>query len=142
MVDVTHDRDHGRPQLELARIGLFFLEDVALERTDLDVEVEFVCDQLGRRGIQDLVDRGHDTQLEERLDHLARFVTHGCGQLADRHGLRQLDQLALDLDRRLGRAGPLLRHWGLRFDLDLGWRGRRHGRRGGGTRGNDGSGGP
>jgi len=44
--------------------------------------MELVSHQLGRGGIQDLVDGGHDPQLEQRLDHLAGLVAHGCGQLA------------------------------------------------------------
>ena len=142
MVDVAHDGDDRRAQLELARIGLLLLEDVALERADLHVEVELVGDELGRRRVQHLVDGGHDAQVEERLDHLAGLVTHRRRELADGHGFRQLDQLALDLDGRLGRGrlGP-----GLALDLAP-WEARPAPpvprRRDARARGRDGGGGP
>ena len=105
VVDVAHDGDHRRPRLELGRIGLLLFEHVALERADLHVEAELVRDQLGRGGIEHLVQRGHHAQLEEGLDHLARLPAHRGGQLAHRDRLGQLDELALDLDGRLGRRG-------------------------------------
>ena len=126
VVDVTHDRDHGRPQAQLARIDVLLFENVAFERADLDVEMELVGGELGRGGVEHLVHRGHDAQLEQRLDHLAGFPAHGGGELAHRHRFRNLDELALDLDGRLGRCG--LGPGCCRLDLDLG-------RRGGGGRG-------
>ena len=78
--------------------------------------------------IEHLVDRGHDAELEQRLDHLDRLVAHGGCQLADRHRLRQLDQLALDLLRRLGHAGRRHRSGpGPPRGLGLQRRGRRRG---------------
>jgi hypothetical protein len=91
------------PGPELRRIGLLLLEDVTLERADLHVEAELVRHQLGRGGIEHLVQGRHHAQLEQGLDHLTRLAAHRGRQLAHRHRLGQLDQLALHLDRRLGR---------------------------------------
>jgi hypothetical protein len=109
VVDVAHHGYHRRPRTALARIRLFFLEDLSLERSDLNVEMESVRDQPGRGRVQHLVDRGHDAELEERLDHLDRLSPHGGRQLAHRHRLGELDELAPDLLRGLGHTGG--RRW-------------------------------
>ena len=103
VVDVAQDRDDRRAQRELARIDVFLVDDVALDRTDLDVDVELVGDQLGRGRIEQLVDHLHHAELDERLDHLARLAAHLLGQLGHRHRLRHAHELALDLDPRRGR---------------------------------------
>ena len=141
VVDVAHDGHHGRPRTALGRIRLFLLEDLPFERPDLDVEMEPVRDEPGRRRVEHLVDRGHDAELEQRLDDLDRLPPHGGCQLAHRHRLGELDELALDLLRRLGHAGRRHRSGpGPRRGLGRHRRGRRrgsdHGRRRGCRAGN------
>ena len=85
MVDVTHDRDDGRPQRQLATLGLFLFDDLALDRADLDVETELVTDELGFGRIEQVVHHAHDAELEQRLDHLTGLPAHLLGQLGDGH---------------------------------------------------------
>ena len=45
VVDVPHDRHHRRPRTALAGVRFLLLQDLALERADLEIEVELVRDQ-------------------------------------------------------------------------------------------------
>src|SRR5712692_2776618 len=122
VVDVAHHRDHRRAQRELTRIEVFLVDDVTFHRTDFDVDVELVGHELGGRGVEQLVERRHHTEIDERLDHFARFPAHLLGELADRDRLVHANELSSDLDR--GRRLRL-------FDDDRsgdGRRCRRHGR--------------
>ena len=58
VVDVAHDGDDRWPQLQLARVaaGLFLLDDLALDRADLEIEVELIGNELGLGRVEQVVD--------------------------------------------------------------------------------------
>src|SRR2546426_1238297 len=45
------------------------VDDLAFDGPDLEVHAELVGDELRGRWVEQLVDRRHDAELEERLDH-------------------------------------------------------------------------
>src|SRR6059036_1644700 len=103
VVDVTHDGDDGRAQLELSGVEVLLVEDFTFDGSDLEIDIELVRDELRGRRIEQLVDGRHDAELEQRLDDLARLPSHLLGEFAHRDRLGHPDQLTLDLGRRRGR---------------------------------------
>ena len=93
MVDVAHDRHHGRARLglhalvgSLRQVGLRIFE---LRRPRL--VPHFLDDDHRRLLVEDLVDRGHGAELHQHLDHLGRLDRHPVRQLAHRDRLRDGD---------------------------------------------------
>src|SRR5439155_564441 len=103
VVDVAHDRDDGRAQLELGGVEVLLVDDLTFDGSDLEIDIELVRDELRGRRIEQLVDGRHDAELEQRLDDLARLPSHLLGEFAHRDRLGHPDQLTLDLGRRRGR---------------------------------------
>src|SRR5207244_12233772 len=95
-----YDGDDGRAQLELRGVEVLLVDDLAFDGPDLEVHAELVGDELRGRWVEQFVDRRHDAELEQRLDHLARLPPHLLGELAHRDGLGYPDELALHLGRR------------------------------------------
>ena len=100
VVDMAHDRDDRRAELQRLRIILDFrdLRRVYLWRQLFARHAEFGSYQ--RRGIeiQLLIDRRHDAQQHQLLDDLARRLADALGQIADGDGLGG-HVGRLDLDR-------------------------------------------
>ena len=104
VVDMAHDRDHRRARLE--RIGQVLLA----AQPDLDIGLgdapqavsELGDDQFGGVGVDDLVDRRHDTHAHQRLDHVGGAFGHAVRQFLDGDRLGN-DDLAHDLDLLLAR---------------------------------------
>ena len=93
VVDVPHDRDHGRTRLEILFRILDLLDHlfhVGIRNTD-DLVAEFLDDQLGRIGVDRLVLIHHHAHLHEALDHFTHTFGHPVGQLGDDDRLGQLD---------------------------------------------------
>src|SRR5205823_2953864 len=59
VVDMAHDRDDGRAELELRRVEVLLVDDLALYGPDLKIHVELVGDEFRGRRIEQLVDRRH-----------------------------------------------------------------------------------
>ena len=93
VVDMAHDRDHGRAGHEVARHVVDALDaflDVGLADA-LHPVAELGDDQLGRIGVEDLVDRRQDAVLHQHLDDLGTAHGHAGGQLLHRDRLGQHD---------------------------------------------------
>src|SRR5256886_10311993 len=67
VVDVAHDRDDGRAQLELGGVEVLLVDDLTFDGSDLEIDVELVRDELRGRRIEQLVDGRHDAALEQAL---------------------------------------------------------------------------
>ena len=104
VVDVAHDRDDGRTRLQiLVRI-------VAASEAFLDVGfgnalgrvAEVLHDQLGRVGVDGVVDLVHRPLLHQEADHVDRLLRHAVGEFLDRDDLGDRhfahDLVARDLD--------------------------------------------
>ena len=113
VVDVAHDRDHGRAGDEVLRLRLdgLDLDDLLLERLDGRLVAELARDLDRELGLEALVDRGHDPARDERLHHVARLdVRHLLRELLDGDALGERDlagrpavaRLLLPLDARRG----------------------------------------
>jgi len=82
MVDVSHDRDHRRPLLELLRLLVLRLDLVrAVFGDEFDLVLELVGDRDDRVLVEPLIDRRHEAEAETGGDHLGRRLFHGRGQL-------------------------------------------------------------
>ncbi len=107
VVDVTHDGDHRRTDLEvlLATLvlavgeveGLQQLAVFVLGRDDLHLEVHLAAEQL-QRVVTDRLGRGdHLTEVEQRLDECGRVGVDLLGEVAQRRATGQPDGLAVAL---------------------------------------------
>jgi len=120
VVDVAHDRDHGRPRLEALRRLAIEAEQLGAGR-DLDLRRLAFADLLGDRRVHRhrarldakavgddrggvevdlLVDVRHHAVLHQFLDDVDGLDVEVFGQLLDRKRRRQLN-----LTQRLGRLG-------------------------------------
>src|SRR2546425_9251065 len=84
-------------------VSIFFFNDTAtteIYTLSLHDALPIFGDELRGRWVEQFVDRRHDAELEQRLDHLARLPPHLLGELAHRDGLGYPDELALHLGRR------------------------------------------
>ena len=120
VVDVTHDRDHGRPRLEIVRIVLVDLGlQLFLARVlDRHLALELARDELDRLVSERLRDRDHLADAHHDLDDLAGGNAERGGEILDRgaggdrdgpgrlnRGLRLARPLGLPRRRRAD-AGP------------------------------------
>ena len=90
VIDMAHDGHHRRPRMQLGRVvGL-------VEQAFLDVGfgdpahrvAEFLGDQLGGVGVDDVGDLEHLPLLHQQLDHVHRALGHAVGELLDGDDLR------------------------------------------------------
>ncbi len=113
MVDMAHDRDHGRARNRIGRSGGFLdrLDQLILDRRlfqRLRGMPHLFDDEGCRVLIEDLVDRDHHAHLHEGLDDLVGLHGHALRKLADRdrradldvshHGSRRLLEPVLRVD--------------------------------------------
>ena len=97
VIDVAHDRDHGRAGLEVlgvvveGRLRVLLVGDV----DDLDLLVELVGEDLDRVVGQRLGERGHLPQLHQLLDDLGDRDAQVLGDVLDRRAGVDLDDVGL-----------------------------------------------
>ena len=111
VVDMAHDRDDRRTELQRLRIILDFrdLRRVYLWRQLFARHAEFGSHEGGRIKVDFLVDRRHDAHHEELLDDFSGRVAHLGREVLDGDRLRQLDVLRMrDLDLRRLLAAALV----------------------------------
>ena len=111
VVDMAHDRDDRRAELQRLRIILDFrdLRRVYLWRQLFARHAEFGSHEGGRIKVDFLVDRRHDAHHEELLDDFSGRVAHLGREVLDGNRLRQLDVLRMrDLDLRRLLAAALV----------------------------------
>lgn len=111
VVDMAHDRDDRRAELQRLRIILDFrdLRRVYLWRQLFARHAEFGSHEGGRIKVDFLVDRRHDAHHEELLDDFSGRVAHLGREVLDGDRLRQLDVLRMrDLDLRRLLAAALV----------------------------------
>ena len=106
VVDMAHDRDDWRTELQALRIVLDFrnLRRIDIRRQLLAGDAELGRDERGRIEVDFLVDRRHDAHHEELFDDFGSRAAHLRREVFDCDGLRQLDVLRtcnLDLWCRL-----------------------------------------
>ena len=98
MVDVAHDRDHGRTGHEvLVSVGLVeeALFNVRLSHA-LDRVAHLLGDELGGVGVDHIRDLAHLALAHQQLDDIHGALRHAVGELLDGDGLGQ-DHFALQL---------------------------------------------
>ena len=103
VVDVAHDRNDRRTELQALRVVLDFgdLRRVDVRRQLFARDAKLRRDERGRIEIDFLVDRRHDAHEEQLLDDFRRRAAHLRREVFDGDGFRQLDVLrARDLDLR------------------------------------------
>ena len=103
VVDMAHDRDDRRTELEGFRIIFDFrnFRRINIRRQLLAGHAEFRRDERRRIEVDFLVDCRHDAHHEELLDDFSSRVAHLRGEVLDGNRLRQLDVLrTCDLDLR------------------------------------------
>ncbi len=126
VVDVAHDRDDRGARLEqggivllvedlLRRLGDRLLAGHHLARSTAgndrlgDLEAELAGDERRGVAVDQLVDRGEDSALDQLADHVRGVDVEELGQLLDRDRRRQLDRATLarleHLHAALARAG-------------------------------------
>ena len=111
VVDMAHDRDDRRAELQRLRIILDFrdLRRVYLWRQLFARHAEFGSHEGGRIKVDFLVDRRHDAHHEELLDDFSGRVAHLGREVLDGNRLRQIDVLRMrDLDLRRLLAAALV----------------------------------
>ena len=111
VVDMAHDRDDRRAELQRLRIILDFrdLRRVYLWRQLFARHAEFGSHEGGRIKVDFLVDRRHDAHHEELLDDFSGRVAHLGREVLDGNRLLQLDVLRMrDLDLRRLLAAALV----------------------------------
>ena len=125
VVDVAHDRDHGRARDEVLRLRLhrLDLDDLLLEGLDRGLVAELLADLDGQLRVEALVDRRHDAARDERLHDVAALdVGHLLRQLLDGDALGEgdlarrpgVDRLLFPRRRRQAGAFGLARGAGVR----------------------------
>jgi len=101
MVDVTHDRDHGRTGPEILRILLLLLFDLLPGRVllfALGREAELFEEQLDLVEVEPLIDRDHQPEVLERgADDRRSGLVHQLGELGDGEELVHPDRAGLAL---------------------------------------------
>src|SRR6185312_9338098 len=92
MVDVSHDRHHGRTRLQgsFSLIALQILLDLVFPE-HLGRMTELLDYQHRGVLVDRLVDRGHHAHVHEHFDDLGRLDRHFLGELADSHRLANID---------------------------------------------------
>ena len=101
MIDVSHDRDHGRAGDELFGPGLLALQALLdlIPLEQLGTVSELLDHQHRGIALDGLVDRGHDAEIHEHFDDFGRLDRHALRQLGHGDRLAERD-LALDRRRR------------------------------------------
>ena len=107
VIDMPHDRDDRGARLQhVGLVGLAAHADLDIGLGDAAHAVaELGDDQLGRVGVDRLVDRRHDAHAHQRLDHVGAALGHAVGEFLDRDRLGD-DDVAHDL-RLLAAQHPL-----------------------------------
>ncbi len=95
VVDMAHDRDDWRTELQALRIVLDFrnLRRIDIRRQLLAGNAELGRDECGRIEVDFLIDGRHDAHHEELLDDFGSRAAHLRREVFDCDGLRQLDVL-------------------------------------------------
>src|SRR5437867_4403686 len=86
MIDVTHDRDHGRTRLQIFRRFDRFLfgESSCVLFLANSLESEFTSNQFDLIEIESLIDRDHESEiLECKSNDLSRGNFENCRELTD-----------------------------------------------------------
>ncbi len=102
VVDVAHDRDHGRATLEVGFgiVVVRFLGDLFGRADDVDLAVECLGEDLDRLVGERLGQRRHLPELHQLLDHVGRTDAERLGDLAHGRPGGDLEHGLLVLGRR------------------------------------------
>ena len=95
MVDVAHDRDHGRARLEVGGVVVEREGVLLLLGHDLDVAAEVVGHELDELVGHGLGERERGAQQEQALDDVVGGHAEKLGELLDRGALRHLHGVEL-----------------------------------------------
>ena len=92
VIDVPHDGHDRRTRFLVAAIG-FGMRDQRrfgiVVTGPYGLVAQFLDDEHGRVVIDGLIDRGHDTHLEQRFDHVRPLDRHLRGEVGDDHRVAQ-----------------------------------------------------
>ena len=107
MIDVAHHGHDRRTHLQLFRFGLDALQVVLdlIFLEQLGAVAQLFDHQHRGVALDRLIDRRHDAQVHQHLDHLGRLDRHLLRQLGHRDGLAERH---LALDRRGGHLEAVL----------------------------------
>ena len=116
VVDMAHDRDHGRTGLEVFFLVVEGHRVFLFRGDDANLAAHVVGDELDKLIGHALGDRQHLAKQEQAFDDVARGNAEGIGEVADRGALGDLDdavvkhEIGIDalLDGFLGDAFALL----------------------------------
>ena len=96
VVDMTHDSDDRRAELEVALVVGLLMNSLADLCADVfGLKPELIGHDIDGLSVESLVDRYHDTHAHAGADDFHHGHVHHCGQLADCHELGEFQHLAL-----------------------------------------------
>ena len=91
VVDMAHDGDDGRARLPDSRIDRPYADEAFLDigfGDALHRVAEFVSDELGHIGIDQIVDLVHLALFHQELDHIDGAFGHAVGKFLNGDGFR------------------------------------------------------
>ncbi len=111
VVDVTHDRDHRRADLEIVVVVLELgrLRVLVTDGDDLDLAIELAREHLDGLVGERLRERRHLTEHHQLLDDLGDANAEVLGDVLDRGTRGDLDQIGLLVCCRVRACRPSLR---------------------------------